>query len=227
MENVTFNDILNKCGSDKGNANGVKHSFANFYDNYIKDRRHEELLILEIGISAGASIRAWNEYCPNSTIIGLDLHEKTFLNNDKISTYVLDQSNKYELENFVNQCIANDYYFDFILDDGSHHMYDQQITLGYFFPLLKSKGVYFLEDLHTSLGNNGYPLYESRLDIQPYRHNTTLYYLMESLHSIYCTAEQNKYLNDNIDLIQIHNKFNEYQEAQFKYRSITSAIVKK
>ena len=29
------------------------------------------------------------------------------------------------------------------------NMYDQQITLGYFFPILKSKGIYFLEDLHT------------------------------------------------------------------------------
>jgi hypothetical protein len=134
---------------------------------------------------------------------------------------------KYELENFVKQCQENDYQFDFILDDGSHHMYDQQITLGYLFPLLKPKGVYFLEDLHTSLADNGYPLYRNNLDIREYRHNTTLYYLMESLYSSYITLEQNQYLNDNIDFIEIHNKFNPNQEPQYKFRSITSAIVKK
>ena len=43
-----------------------------------------------------------------------------------------------ELKNFVNQCKLNGYEFDFIIDDGSHHMRDQQITLYHLFPLLKS-----------------------------------------------------------------------------------------
>lgn len=223
----TLEDVLNRNGSDKGTKNGVKHSYANFYDTFLRDRKDEELLILEIGIDGGCSIKSWYEYCPNSTIIGLDIDDKSFLNNDRIFTFKLDQSNKYELENFVNQCRENGYEFDFILDDGSHHMYDQQITLGYLFPLLKSKGVYFLEDLHTSLADNGYPLYRNLLDIRQHRHNTTLFYLMESLYSDYCTVEQNEYLNKNIDTIQIHNKFNPNQEPQYKYRSVTSAIVKK
>ena len=114
-----------------------------------------------------------------------------------------------------------------ILDDGSHHMLDQQITLGYLFPLLKPKGLFFIEDLHTSLADNGFPLYGKALDIQENRKNTTLYYLMESFESIYLTQEQNQYLHQNIDYIEIHNKFNQYQEPQFKYRSITSLIKKK
>lgn len=227
MELITLESILNKNGSDKGTKNGVKHSYAEFYDKFLRERRNEELTILEIGIDSGCSIKSWNEYCPNSIIIGLDIDDKSFLNSDRTFTYKLDQSNKYELENFVNECIKNNYTFDFILDDGSHHMYDQQITLGYLFPLLKPKGVYFLEDLHTSLADNGYPLYRNHLDIKSFRHNTTLYYLMESLWSYYCTVDQNKYLNDNIDVIEIHNKFNPYQEPQYKYRSITSAIIKK
>jgi len=227
MKLETLEDILNKNGTDKGNANGASHSYANFYDSFLKNRKDEELLILEIGIAAGASIKSWYEYCPNSTLIGLDIEDKSFLNNERTFTFKLDQSNKYELENFVNQCRENGYEFDFILDDGSHHMYDQQITLGYLFPVLKSKGVYFLEDLHTSLADNEYPLYGKNLDIGLHRHNTTLFYLMESMHSQYCTYEQNDYLNKNIDTIQIYNTFNNNQEPQYKHRSITSAIVKK
>jgi hypothetical protein len=50
---------------------------------------------------------------------------------------------------------------------------------------------------------------------------------MESLESTYLTNEQNKYLNDNIETIDIHNRFNPKQEIQFKKRSITSSIIKK
>jgi hypothetical protein len=39
--------------------------------------------------------------------------------------------------------------------------------------------------------------------------------------------ESKKRYNQNIDYIEIHNKFNQYQEPQFKYRSITSLIKKK
>jgi hypothetical protein len=106
-------------------------------------------------------------------------------------------------------------------------MYDQQVTLSYLFPLLKSKGTYIIEDLHTSLADNGFVLYGKPLEIQENRKNTTLYYLAESLNSSYLTQEQNQYLNDNIDTITINNRFNPYQEASYKKRSITSAIIKK
>ena len=224
---ITLENTLNKYNSDKGTKYGAKHSYADFYDQFLKDKREDNLLILEIGIFGGSSLKTWYDYCPNSIIIGLDIDDKSYLNNDRIYTYTLDQSSKNELENFVDQCVKNNYVFDIILDDGSHHMYDQQITLGYFFPLQKSGGVYFLEDLHTSLADNGHVLYGRPLDIKENRHNTTLFYLMESLNSPYCSLEQNSYLIENINTIQINNKFNPHQEKSYKCRSITSAITKK
>ena len=59
------------------------------------------------------------------------------------------------------------------------------------------------------------------------RMQTNNYYLMESFNSMYLTQDQNHYLQQNIDFIEIHNKFNQYQESQFKYRSITSLIKRK
>ena len=41
--------------------------------------------------------------------------------------------------------------YDIIIDDGSHVMLDQQITLAHFFKSLKSGGIFICEDLHTSL----------------------------------------------------------------------------
>tara|TARA_R110000868_G_scaffold408357_1_gene691400 strand:+ start:3178 stop:3873 length:696 start_codon:yes stop_codon:yes gene_type:complete len=212
---------------DKGTIHNGCHSYTYFYDSLFTPLRDKSLLILEIGVCGGGSLKMWYEYFPNATIIGLDINDESELSNDRTHVYQLDQSNDTELKNFVEQCKLNNYEFDIIIDDGSHHMRDQQITLAYLFPLLKSKGIYVIEDLHTSLVDNGYPLYGKRLDIQENRKNTTLFYLMESLESIYLTNEQNKYMNGNIETINIHNRFNPKQEPQFKFRSITSSIIKK
>jgi len=212
---------------DKGTISNGRHGYTMFYETLFAPLRDKSLLMLEIGISGGGSLNMWYKYFPNATIIGLDINDESYLKNDRTHIYQLDQSNIKELENFAEQCLANKYEFDIIIDDGSHHMYDQQVTLSYLFPLLKSKGTYIIEDLHTSLADNGFVLYGKPLEIQENRKNTTLYYLAESLNSFYLTQEQNQYLNDNIDTITINNRFNPYQEASYKKRSITSAIIKK
>lgn len=222
-----LNELFNQHQSDKGTKIGPRHSYADFYEKYLSPIKNDPLLILEIGICGGKSLKTWYEYLPNSTIIGLDLDDKSAFNNDRIYTFRLDQSDPEQLSNFCNECKINGYQFDMILDDGSHHMLDQQITLGYLFPTLKSGGVYFIEDLHTSLADNGFPLYGKYLDIHENRKNTTLYYLMESFNSMYLSKEQNLYLQENINTIEIHNQFNPYQESQYKFRSITSAITKR
>ena len=219
--------LFNKYKSDNGTEIGPRHSYTYFYEKYLEPIRDNELLILEIGLCDGKSLKTWYEYLPNSIIIGLDIDDKLEHNNDRVFTFKLDQSKPDQLESFAKECKEKGYKFDMILDDGSHHMLDQQITLGYLFPILKSGGLFFIEDLHTSLADNGFPLYGKVLDIQENRKNTTLYYLMESFNSIYLTQDQNKYLQQNIDYIEIYNKFNQYQEPQFKYRSITSLIKKK
>ena len=219
--------LFNKYKSDKGTEIGPKHSYASFYEKYLEPIKDDKLLILEIGLCDGKSLKTWYEYLPNSIIIGLDIDDKPEHNNDRVFTFKLDQSNPYHLENFVKECKDKGYEFDMILDDGSHHMLDQQITLGYLFPLLKSGGLFFIEDLHTSLADNGFPLYGKVLEIQENRKNTTLYYLLDTFNSIYLTQNQNLYLQQNIYYIEIHNKFNQYQEPQFKYRSITSLIKRK
>ena len=46
--------------------------------------------------------------------------------------------------------------FDLIFDDGSHRPDDQQVSLSYFFKLLKPGGLYFIEDLMANgMGDQG------------------------------------------------------------------------
>lgn len=224
----TLTELFNKYESDKGNKYGACHDYGDFYERYLSTLKNHNIVFgLEIGIFEGASLKVFEEYFENIFMIGLDIDDKSYLQTPNISTGILDQSNENSLKLFYDYCIQNNHYFDFILDDGSHHMRDQQITLGYLFPLLKQGGIYIMEDLHTSLANDGFILYGRPLETKEYR-KTTLGYLEDNTQfSSYINEEQNKYIKNNIKDIIISNQDNPKQEPQYKYKSITAVIIKK
>ena len=221
-------ELFNKYESDKGTIYGPCHNYGEFYETYFSKLKSSNLIHgLEIGIYRGASLKVFEEYFEKIFMVGLDIDDKSHLQTINISTGILDQSNENSLKLFYDYCIQNNHYFDFILDDGSHHMRDQQLTLGYLFPLLKSGGIYIMEDLHTSLADDGFILYGRPLETKEYR-KTTLGYLEDGAkYSSYMSEEQNEYIKNNIKDIVISNQDNLKQEPQYKYKSITSIIIKK
>lgn len=54
--------LFNKYKSDKGTEIGPRHSYSEFYSKYLEKIRFEKLLILEIGLCDGKSLRTWYEY---------------------------------------------------------------------------------------------------------------------------------------------------------------------
>jgi hypothetical protein len=57
---------------------------------------------------------------------------------------------------------ANISTFEIILDDGGHKMHEQQLALGYLFPLVSEGGYFVIEDIHSSklmLPDMGYAPY--------------------------------------------------------------------
>lgn len=224
----TLTELFNKYKSDKGTIYGSCHNYGDFYDLYLNSLKSSDLVYgLEIGIFEGASLKVFEEYFTKVFMIGLDINDKSHLQTPNISTGILDQSDENSLKLFYDHCIENNHYFDFILDDGSHHMKDQQITLGYLFPLLKSGGIYIMEDLHTSLADDGFILYNRPLETKDYK-KTTLSYLEEKTkYSFYLDEKKNQYVRDNIKDVIIHAQDNSKQEPQYKYKSITAIIIKK
>ncbi len=162
----TLTDLANFYGSDKGTVGPIAtwsvHNYTDIYDIYLEPYRLLPLHILEIGLgvvgdrwdshivcgrnaAGGASIRMWYDYFPNAQIYGIDINECSYLDTDRIKTFVADQGNIEDLKAFTAATEAVE--FDFIFDDGSHRPDHQQISLGYFFRYLKSGGLYFIEDL--------------------------------------------------------------------------------
>jgi hypothetical protein len=150
---LSANSNLNKLaliwGSDKWGA----HWYTQHYDYHFKHIRNEKLNVLEIGIGGyddimqgGKSLLTWKAYFKKSKIFGIDLYDKSFLNDGRITTFKGSQIDKVFLNDVCNS-IGN---IDIIIDDGSHvnaHIIESFLFL---FPKLNQNGIYVVEDLETS-----------------------------------------------------------------------------
>jgi hypothetical protein len=105
------------------------------------------LKLLEIGLAGGASLRTWEKYFPNSTIVGVDINlaAKAYAR-PRVTIEIADQSDAGQLS-ILGETHGP---FDIIIDDGSHFWEHQITTLQTLFPFLRDDGFYVIEDLHTS-----------------------------------------------------------------------------
>jgi len=199
----TIVELAKKYDTDKKMNDGVKafngimgHDYAIHYDNILKQL--DVSLMLEIGVSWGASIKMWDEFFDKKVLIyGVDINESRFkkknIETDNIKIFIGDQGNISFLNRF------KDTSFDFIVDDGSHRMKHQQISFKILFKFLRSGGVYVIEDLHTS---NHKHFYDSS-------NETTTIELLKNLEkgekykSNYINEDEYQYLLENIKDIDI------------------------
>jgi hypothetical protein len=169
MAAKSLTELANLYGSDKGtvgpSARWSGHNYTDIYEAYMERDRYSAITLLEIGLgvvgdrwnarivhgrnTGGASLRMWYDYFPNGSIFGIDVNRCSYLDNDRIKTFVADQSSVHELGAFTEATKGIE--FDIIIDDGSHRPDHQQVSLSFFFKRLKSGGLYFIEDL----ANNG------------------------------------------------------------------------
>ena len=143
-----FRETFEKFKSNKGGVfqrnNTIRHFYADFYEENLKEKNVENLL--EIGIEHGSSLRAWSKIFPKANIFGADKNKNFLFEEPKIKTFYTDQLDKSELNNLAKQLDNKN--FDVIIDDGLH-TFDANInTFEALFPFLKSKtGTYFIEDI--------------------------------------------------------------------------------
>jgi hypothetical protein len=142
----TLDAIGLKYGTDKASSG---HDYLEFYDSFFSEMREEPLVLLEIGVFGGASLRMWEEYFPKGRIIGLDIMpaSKRF-ERGRVGIELADQSN---IEHLTRVALKHGP-FDVIVDDGSHQWDHQIASLRTLFPFLKDQGLYIVEDLQTNYG---------------------------------------------------------------------------
>lgn len=136
-------------GSDK-NGN---HFYTQHYDNYFFKFRKKKNIVIEVGVggyresnSGGCSLKMWKAYFTKSLIYGIDIYDKSFLDESRVKTFKGDQTDI----DFLESVIIKTGQPDIIIDDGSHISMHTIETFRFLFPKLKSGGFYVIEDLQTS-----------------------------------------------------------------------------
>lgn len=195
---MTLDFLAEKYNTDKGCSG---HGFTNIYDMILSKHTEEFKKILEIGVFYGASLKMWSDYFPNANIIGCDIDDKTQYDTDRISTLKIDQGNRNDLTSLIN-----DNKPDLIIDDGSHMICHQLLTIGVLFPYLKSGGYYILEDLHTST-THAPSFYGADSVRNAYKFISDLCAGYHS-QSEYMSNEESSYIYDNIEDAIIFSKHN-------------------
>lgn len=105
--------------------------------------------ILEIGVFGGGSLELWEKYFGVGTsILGVDIAPECLEQQHGPNTKII-LGNQGDV-NFWDTVLKEYSSFDIIIDDGSHVMRDQIVTMEKLFPHLNNNGVYICEDTHTS-----------------------------------------------------------------------------
>jgi len=181
-------ESLHSIGTRFGTDKSYNGTILSFYDQQLSKYRDQEINVLEIGVFFGASLRMWREYFPKAQVYGLDhftghqgngqvfpgarefwdkVHAKTPIELDRIHLIECDQSDRKSLTHVKDQLMNSGIKFQFILDDASHLMKDQQQSLAVLWPLIVTGGAFFMEDWASSL--------DCRYrDVKPDFSNTTL-----------------------------------------------------
>ena len=146
--------LADRFNTDKNRRTGNRHCYSRVYDRLLSPRRFSLRQIMEIGLCRGQevekqketpSVALWQSYFPFGHVTGVDLTDFSWLNSERFSFFLCDQSKRDDLRAVAAKIAAGS--LDIIIDDGSHASFDQQLTLREFFPLLADGGWYFIEDL--------------------------------------------------------------------------------
>jgi hypothetical protein len=151
---------LTEIGKKYGTDKATYHLYTELYEKYFMEFVHPT--IMEIGIYNGASIHMYQEFWNlKCQIVGVDRGDQLAFQNGYPNVLMLqaDQGVRADLET-----VALGRAFDIIIDDGSHMVEHQILSLATLFPSLKSGGIYIIEDLQTSLPEVAYHYNTKGLD---------------------------------------------------------------
>lgn len=141
-------DLVRYAKSNDRRAFVKWDNYFEVYERHLAKFRNTDVHLLEIGVENGGSLQMWKSYLgPSSQIFGVDINPKCkAVEEDRIKVFIGDQEDR----RFLSQLKRDIPKIDIVIDDGGHTMGQQRTSFEELFPQLADKGVYIVEDLHTS-----------------------------------------------------------------------------
>ena len=143
-----MNDLEKYFKNNTGRLISKWPHYFDVYERHFSPFRNREIVILEIGIFQGGSLRMWRSYFgEKAKIYGIDINPvcKQF-EEENIEIFIGSQSDR----NFLREIKKKIPKVDILIDDGGHTMRQQIVTYEEMFDHVKEDGVYLCEDIHTS-----------------------------------------------------------------------------
>jgi len=125
--------------------------YFDIYERHFSRFVDKEIVILEIGVFQGGSLKMWKNYFgEKAKIYAIDIYDKCKqFEEDNVKIFIGSQSDRDFLKNVKSQIPP----IDILIDDGGHHMDQQIVTFEELYDHIKPDGVYLCKDLHTSYWN--------------------------------------------------------------------------
>ena len=114
----------------------IAHGYAKIYEKYLKEHKEKNLNIIELGSFYGNASAAFYFYFKNSQIYSADINPDMYLYRSKrLINFFTDTSSRSSIEKNI---LKKNIQFDLIIEDASHMLKDQIISLFILFKNLKS-----------------------------------------------------------------------------------------
>lgn len=138
-------EIIDKFNLNPTTDKNSVHCYVKgYYEKEFFKYKDKKIILLEIGINSGGSMKLWAEYFTNcKKIIGIDVDQSALKEKFKELEKV-----EYHFTNAYTQEMADEIpKLDIFLDDGPHTLESQIDAIHYYLPKMKVGGLFLIEDV--------------------------------------------------------------------------------
>jgi hypothetical protein len=157
---MSLTELAQEFGSDKWGT----HRYTPHYERHFAHVRDRRMLVIELGIGGyaraakgGASLRMWKWFFPRAEVVGVDIEDKSFVDEHRITSFRGSQTNEKLMRRIVRRFGEP----TIVIDDGSHRPRHVIRSFEILFPMLADGGLYVIEDIQTSY----WPAWKGSLDL--------------------------------------------------------------
>ena len=184
--------------SKRDNIKITAHGYAKFYENSFFEFKNDKVNILEIGSFYGNASAAMFFYFKNAKIFGADINPDMFNYTSKRMTSFFVNSSS--ISSIQNNILDKNIKYKIIIEDASHMLKDQIISLFYLFPILESGGYFIVEELDFPEKREDMRIGQEFPDLKSILKNILK---EQDFNSKYIDQNLKNYFLDNVETIEI------------------------
>ncbi len=185
--------------SKQNNKKIISHGYAKIYEKYLHKHKEKKLNMIELGSFYGNASAAFFFFFKNSQIYSADINPDMYIYSSKrLENFFTDTSSRSSIEKDI---LKKNIKFDIIIEDASHMLKDQIISLFILFKILKPGGFFIIEEVDFPEKREDMRINQEFPDLK-----TILKKIIhkENFESKYINLDEKEYFLNNVDFIKFY-----------------------